>query len=468
MQLKPFILCALAAIAYACTPTAKPEPKEIKTLSVITKEADDINANGATLYASFKDALRAPDEAGFEWGTEEGGISNSIKVESTPTGTSGEFSTPISRLSTGKSYVYRAYLVFKNEGVRKYHFGEIKSFTPVSDGRNSGDEDEDGGDGGNSGDEGEEGDGGNGDEGDEGDGGSGEDGPGSGEDGGDSGNVGGDPVVGNQAGYYELPVMNYKTISGGYLVDTTNPDYYYAYHKADVGSRNYTICYNGDYHCAMWVAAPRHAIYSAKNTNRSDAYKRDPKIPSNVQQSSKSTGSGYNKGHMLGSAERLGSRQLNEQVFYYTNIAPQNSSWFNTGGGGWNILEGFVDGFQCSDTLYVVIGTHFENFTDGYGNSASKKTANFMGANVQIPTAFYYALLRTKKGNSGKSLKNCSESEIMCAAFVRAHDQGTKGQKVTSREMMSISDLEKLTGFDFFPNVPNAPKDNFKPSDWGL
>ena len=33
---------------------------------------------------------------------------------------------------------------------------------------------------------------------------------------------------------------------------------------------------------------------------------------------------------MLGSAERLGSKELNNQVFYITNIAPQNDSWFNT------------------------------------------------------------------------------------------------------------------------------------------
>lgn len=34
--------------------------------------------------------------------------------------------------------------------------------------------------------------------------------------------------------------------------------------------------------------------------------------------------------------------------------------------------------------------------------------------------------------------------------------------------MMSVSDLEKITGFTYFTNVPNAPKGTCTPSDWGI
>lgn len=56
---------------------------------------------------------------------------------------------------------------------------------------------------------------------------------------------------------------------------------------------------------------------------------------------------------------------------------------------------------------------------------------------------FYIAALRTKRGDTGKSVLNCSADELMCVAFVRAHNNGLKGQKVTSRELMSISDPRK-------------------------
>ena len=284
------------------------------------------------------------------------------------------------------------------------------------------------------------------------------------------------PVPGQSGkyGWYELPVMNLQE-SGGYLTDVNDSDLYYAYHhcagpekSGGKKARNYTVCYSAEHHCPVWVAAPRHAMYQTKATDRTDAYGKDPSIPSGIQYNSKSTGGGCNKGHMLGSAERTSSAATNRQVFYYTNIAPQYSSSFNTGGGGWNTLEDWVDGKVCSDTLYVVIGTHFKTFTDGYGYTGKPATISFGGrSDVTRPSMFYYILLRTKKGNTGKPLSECKRDEIMCAAFVRSHEIA-KGTKVSAKDLMSVSDLEKITGFTYFPNVPQAPKDSYNASDWEL
>lgn len=120
--------------------------------------------------------------------------------------------------------------------------------------------------------------------------------------------------------------------------------------------------------------------------DRTDAYGKDPIILSSIQYNSKSTGGGCNKGHMLGSAERTRSTAINKQVFYYTNIAPQYSSGFNTGGGGWNTLEDWIDGKVCRDTTYLVIGTYFESYTDGYGMSASpRKSSSAAAATCRAP-----------------------------------------------------------------------------------
>lgn len=257
-------------------------------------------------------------------------------------------------------------------------------------------------------------------------------------------------------------------------VEVANSDYYYAYHICPDFSvnghlaRNYTVCFSAENHCPLWVSAPRHACYEVKNADRTDAYGRDPKIPSNIQYSSKSTGGSCNKGHMLGSAERLVTREVNKQVFYYTNIAPQYSGSFNTGGGAWNNLESFVDAQVCADTTYIVVGTYFKPFTDAYGQSCSPAKISFGGrSDVTRPSMFYYLILRTKSGSTRKSVRDCRTDELKCAAFVLRHNM-EKGHKPQAKDMMKVSDLEALTGFQFFTNVPNAPKDTYNPSDWGL
>lgn len=228
-------------------------------------------------------------------------------------------------------------------------------------------------------------------------------------------------------------------------------DYYYTYHMRPDASkiRNYTVCYSKDLMCPVWVAAPMHSSYKG-SSGRTDAYGQDPTL--GCTQAGK--WSGYTRGHMLGSSDRTVSRETNRQVFYYSNIAPQMQSGFNTGGGAWNNLEDFTDRQWCADTLYQVIGC--------YWTDKNKK----VGSTV-IPTHYYKILLRTKKGNTRKSVAQCSADELQCAVFMVEH-KSKKGQKPSASIMMSVAELEKMTGFTYFPNVPNAPKGAFNPSDWGL
>ena len=291
----------------------------------------------------------------------------------------------------------------------------------------------------------------------------------------DDDNKGDSEVSVYRTGWPELP-YTYEKRSGNYTVSSKNSTLYYAHHLCpDVNNaqnagkaRNYTVCFSAEHHCPVWVAAPRHKKYES-GQGRSEAYKADPDIPANIQYAKKSADSGCNNGHMLGSAERTVTSATNAQVFYFSNIAPQNMTTFNTGGGAWNNLEDWVDKQVCQDTTYVVIGAYFDKFDDKRGSAtANPKKISFGGReDVSWPTMFYYILLRTKSGSSGKSVMDCSESELKCAAFVRSHNCA-KGADISSKDMMSVAELEELTGFTFFANVPNAPKDSYNASDWGL
>ena len=414
---KMLILLAFVASLLSCGK----DQKEL-SVTVSTGAATQITVSSATLNASFSNAVGLVREVGFEWGESATELGHTQQADWNLGQTS--FSATIDNLGDNKTYYYRAYVILYDKDKIQTFSGAVTSFQTLEQ-------------------------------------------------------IQPQPTPsGNQPGWAELPVMKIKA-DGNYMVNEEDANQYYAWHICpDVNgptgkARNYTVCYSAEDHVAYWVAAPRHPMYSTANTSRTDAYTWDPKIPKEIQYNREGANagpsSGCNRGHLLGSAERRVSKATNQQVFYHTNIAPQLSSGFNTGNGGWNILEGFVEGQECKDTLYVVIGCYFKDYKDAYGKEAKAKKITYADRDdVSQPTMFYYALLRTKAGNSGKSVKDVPAEDLKCAAFVRTHTNDHKGQAVTATEMMTIAELEKITGFSYFPNVPNAPKTSFKASDWGL
>ncbi len=232
-------------------------------------------------------------------------------------------------------------------------------------------------------------------------------------------------------------------------------DYYYAYHMCEDTSapmRNFSVCYSRDMMCPVWVAAPLHSCYVG-NADRKDNYKDDPDIPFEQGED----WSGYDRGHLLASSDRTITQGVNDQAFYRSNIGPQIDYGFNRSGGAWRSLESFASDEQmCSDTLYVVSGCYWAN-----------EDTNSNG--TVVPTHYYKAMLRTKSGDSGKAVWNCSADELRCAAFLLEHKKYESGTGTTKASMMiTIDELERLTGHTFFSNVPNAPKSSFKASEWGL
>lgn len=262
-------------------------------------------------------------------------------------------------------------------------------------------------------------------------------------------------------GWFELPVQTDVDNNG---IDDVNPDYYYSHtFRADAPKiRNFSSCYSKSKIHPVWVAAPMHKCYLG-SSGRNDSYRADPNIK--CAQSSKFTG--YTRGHMIGSSDRTVSVATNKQAFYYSNIGAQMSNGFNTGGGAWNNLEDRVDGYLCADTLYQVIGVVFQTWTDKYGKTTSAQTGSNSVGKFQVPTGWYKVLLRTKKGNTGKRVDECSRDELQCVAFMLGH-YPNKSHKPSTSDMYPVTEIEKMTGLTFFPNVPNAPKDEFKASDWGF
>ena len=284
---------------------------------------------------------------------------------------------------------------------------------------------------------------------------------------------------------------------------TSKTEYIYKTHwsntvKSNKRVRNYSYCYDTRRHSPTWIAHPQHQIYQEGGYTRpaSDPWACDPyltneqsaiiyPIDGNICSLRTYFDANYSdfyqwgRGHMLASSYRgCGDKnnpaEINVQTFYSSNIAAQRSGdcAFQK---LWGAAERKIqDSYVCADTLYCVSGAHFANEKTTATDANIFYIPSYCKSCV-VPTHFYKILLRTKSGSTGKSVQECSASELKAVGFWFSNTDideqtGSATPTLSKVHMRSIAEIERLTGneFDFFPEVPDEVKQSFNPSDWGF
>ena len=225
-------------------------------------------------------------------------------------------------------------------------------------------------------------------------------------------------------GWMELPAM-----------DDPNLGYYSHSFKMNGNKyRNYSFGWSQKDRVALWVAYPLCKLYTNGSAGRTDAWALDPLLGDDSAAPFKYYAGDYARGHQLPSADRQCCDEANAQTFYGTNMTPQLNEHNS---GIWSDLEGKVRGYaNTSDTTYVVTGVIL--------SSTSKKEKDSYGQSVTIPDAYFKAVLKYSKSST--------LGQWNAAAFYLEH-RAYSGS-VTKEHSMSIDELEKMTGFDFFVNLP--------------
>ena len=221
-------------------------------------------------------------------------------------------------------------------------------------------------------------------------------------------------------------------------------------HSMTVGSvstRNYSFLWDYSNLVAPWVAYPLCVWNMSGKAGRTNAWDLDPLLPANKQPVltrgfSEGNAGWFARGHQIASADRQTSYSSNAMTFYGTNMTPQINNGFNAD--IWANLEGKVRSWAGrSDTLYVVTGC----VIDYKKGETVKYAVDNYGKKVTVPTAYYKVVLRCMKnstvGYSGYSA---------CAVWLDHKVYSTKN--IDSKYSMSVKDLEKKVGMDFFVNLP--------------
>lgn len=233
----------------------------------------------------------------------------------------------------------------------------------------------------------------------------------------------------------------------------------------------FSIEYDTEKRHSKWVAFTFDNSSAQINWNRNnwewtswegDPFQPDPLLPSDVRIGDEEHKKDrYDRGHLCASADRLYSKDANEQTFYYSNISPQLSG-FNTG--IWLDLENKVQNWGSNanmrDTLYIVKGGTIRDgeFYDSRGAHGTIVKDMDTMSGIVVPAHFFMALVTRK-----------SESFYGIAFYFDHKERHTGG---LSDYAITIDELEELTGIDYFCNFPDkveeAIESKCNPALWGL
>ena len=250
------------------------------------------------------------------------------------------------------------------------------------------------------------------------------------DDSGNSGSGSGSGSSGSTAtaktGWMELPAMDNDAL-----------DYYsHSFSMNGKTYRNYTFGWSQNDLVAHWVAYPLCSLYLNGNVGRTEAWAYDPLLGKYSSAPFGGYGGSYARGHQLPSADRQCCYEANAQTYYGTNMTPQLNAHNE---GIWLQLESKVRNIaEKSDTTYVVTGC----ITKG----STSKTVDSDGKSMTIPKSYFKAILKYSKSST--------LGRWNAIAFYLDHKDYGKNAEVGKQHSMSIDELEKITGLDFFVNLP--------------
>lgn len=220
---------------------------------------------------------------------------------------------------------------------------------------------------------------------------------------------------------------------------------------------NYSTEWDTSLNAQRWSCYQLYASLLQKNVTRyQGGYPNDTFLPSGYQFTSDPYWStGYDHGHICPSADRLSSEECNMQTFFLTNMQPQ-AHGFNAG--IWERMETQVRNWASRyDTLYICKGGTIDQ---------QEHIMQYLGTGkntIPVPRYFFMALL-------GKNYSGYTAIGLWVD-----HDETISTNSPIGNYAVNIRELERLTGLDFFHNLPDAeeervetlPLSNLKPV-WGL
>ena len=210
---------------------------------------------------------------------------------------------------------------------------------------------------------------------------------------------------------------------------------------------NYALEWDNNKIANRWTCYQLNPLNRVSNVERKDDFKEDPELPeltrSTLDDYDKS---GYSRGHLCPSADRRATTAMSKQTCFLSNIQPQ-IQYHN--GGQWSQLEGDVRTWAANcDTLYIVKAATISDKVTLNNQQVDGLFNTLCNNRLIVPKYFYMALMAYDKDNDKYE-----------AVGIWTYHCSSASDKQNA-EYITIDELEKRTGIDFFCNLRDDIEDN--------
>lgn len=204
----------------------------------------------------------------------------------------------------------------------------------------------------------------------------------------------------------------------------------------------YSLSYNSELLIPNWVAWRLTAEHADGNCPRDNDYYEDENVSYPKATNEDYRGSGWSRGHMCPAGDNKWDAKAMRESNLLTNICPQHAS---LNSGLWNAIE-----HDCRKwakkygEVYIVCGPILLN-----------KEHETIGKNkIVVPEAFFKVILRLNP-------------EPAAIGFIVRNNEGKKKK---DQFINTVDDVERITGIDFFPALPDSIENKVEASsninDW--
>lgn len=189
----------------------------------------------------------------------------------------------------------------------------------------------------------------------------------------------------------------------------------------------FTVSFNKDNRTPNWVAWELLGTETSGGESRSNKFWQDEEMEG-CPVTRDYTNSGYDRGHMCPAADQKWSSEAMTDCFVLTNIVPQDHA---LNAGAWQTLESKERLWAQRDSAILIVAGPV------YADSDTKRIGD---AGVRVPGAFFKVMVAPY----------LDEPRGIAFVYPNMTSPGNMENYV-----MTIREVEKLTGYDFFHNLPD-------------